>query len=560
MLLTRLTPALVAGLALAAPATAQDRDEAQPDPGFSIMAPAAEASSDAEPEAAAQDTVSLPTGVRPLPTGPAPADTAPDPSNQEPIEAPALVGSPPVGGAHLDRSSYLEARGIRDASILTTRWQIERSALDGSPLDSETREIVLGDGYAFETGADGTVHDFDLNRILSRTQTLDGTVMRNRPVVTHVHRQMNTFAYFTQGGELDEVAGPGGALFERFWIEAAMGVRLSPVDLVTTVTDDGATEVRRAELGSVVFGFTPDPSTSGAAATLFISWLRHTLPIHPDALLALDETAGLPSTFEFIVFSPSSPDGRRERWTRIETISGHASYPWPSDITAASGSAYAQSSTALASLIDIGHAALKTPQPVNDAGFIAAADRLQAAGDLAGAYLALFQSSHVYGPCRAQTDRPSCARISQVAAAGLGNAEFQGLMNALSNMTNDRAAAIAGLRPHLDRPGPAGAAANLLAAQALATLRSTDPGADVDLQPIGLFSASAAADPHAAMTYWHAGRYAAARDDLDAAWLLFEIAAGLPSHPDLPPSREAAAMRSQLRSLAPQFFVAEAPR
>ena len=77
----------------------------------------------------------------------------------------------------------------------------------------------------------------------------------------------------------------------------------------------------------------------------------------------------------------------------------------------------------------------------------------------------------------ADTPTPICARMNQVTAAGIGNAGFEALMGALGNMQSDRAAALNVLSDHLHRDGLAGAAANLLAAQALATLRSTRPDA-----------------------------------------------------------------------------------
>jgi len=127
-------------------------------------------------------------------------------------------------------------------------------------------------------------------------------------------------------------------------------------------------------------------------------------------------------------------------------------------------------------------------------------------------------------------------------------------MNTLSAMSTDREAALNGLQPHLHRPGFAGAAANLLAAQALAALRSAGSETHSDLTPSLLFSKSAQADSYAPLTYWHAGRYAASQGHLETAWLLFDQAQALSVSVVTAPVSEADAMTSQLRSIAPQYF------
>jgi hypothetical protein len=100
----------------------------------------------------------------------------------------------------------------------------------------------------------------------------------------------------------------------------------------------------------------------------------------------------------------------------------------------------------------------------------------------------------------------------------------------------------------------------MLTAQAVAAEQAANPEALPELSPLALFAASAEADPYAPLTYWHAGRYAAGRGDVESAWLLFDIAVGLPGSDALPPTREAVAMREQLRTLAPGFFGPEATR
>ncbi|MFY0638275.1 hypothetical protein [Maricaulis maris] len=521
MLRSLVLPALVLALP-GLPAHAMTQ-AGQPDPGFSILA---------QPE---------PTPDR------APDQTTPDLSEE----------TYTVIGPHLDRDSYLALRGNRDDVVLRTRWQITRTALEGTALGEEQREIVIGDGYVTETGeAERVIQDFVTSRTLTRVPALDGPVMRNEPFVSHVHRQMNTFAYYTEGGTLAEVTGPGGTSFDRFWIEAAMGVRLGEAELVSTITEDAITEVRRSAEGSPVLSHRDDGLGAGRAAALFRGWLQHGVPIHPDALATLNAETGIPEEFSFLVFSPSSPDGRRETWTRLSEHDGEAAFPWPEGLMPARADSYQIEDPAVRRLLQAGLDAAAQPSAAPDeAGFLAAAEAAQRRADPAGAYLALYQISHHQGPCRADSTSRVCSRMSQVTASGIGNAGFESLMSGISRMQSDRAAALNVLKDHLHRDGLEGAAANLLAAQALAALRSTQPDAFPELNLQTLFASAAIADPYAPLAFWHAGRFAASQSDVETAWLLFDIARSLPASRSLPPSREAVAMSDQLQALAPGFFV-----
>ncbi|WP_417480985.1 hypothetical protein [Maricaulis sp.] len=461
----------------------------------------------------------------------------------------------PAGG-FLSRADYLASRGEIDDRVLRTRWRIERFDLDGTVQSTETREIIIGDGYVTEaTDPGAAVIDFRQARILTRAATLTAPVMRNRPIIGHVHRQMDTFSFYTHNGELDEVTGPDGSRFERFWIEAAMGVRLAEVPMVVTATDTGATEIRRNADGAVILGFTPGDDGRPADVELFRRWLRHTTPIHPDALNVMSGLTGIPARFGYIVFSPSSPDGRREVWTRLSAGESTARFPWPENLESAAATDYAWPDPGIVPLVQAGFdaAALPAASP-DEQAFLDAADSMASDGDKAGALLALYQASHHVGACPTRSTDPLCTRISQLVAAGLGDGEFEDLMASLAALQSDRVVALAGLRPYLDRTDLAGAAANLLAAETLAVLRTVDTGVAPDLDPLTLFTNSALADPYCSMTYWHAGRYAASQADVESAWMLFDIAVTLPAAATTLPVREASVMNAQLQAIAPNYF------
>jgi hypothetical protein len=475
--------------------------------------------------------------------------------------APALL----LAGPQLDRDAYLANRGERSERALRTRWRVQRFSLDNVLQSEEVRTLIIGDGYVTEEGGEGRTLDFAVDRALRQVRTLDGQAMSNRPIAAHVHRQMDTFAFYTRGGQLEEVAAPDGTLFERFWIEAAMGVRLAPVEMHITSNEDGDTEVRRNEAGSVIFGFEPGTEGDSDDADLFRRWMRHTIPVHPDALNALSFQAGLPDSVTYLVFSPSSPLGRRETWTQISVDASATPFPWPADTGTADAPAYTMPDASLpaglredpglASLIASGMAAAADPDGApSEQDFLDQAEAAKNRADRSGAYLSLYHASNHWGPCTGQTTSPVCQRLSRATAAGLGDAQFDTVIAALSAMQDDRPAAISGLQPHFHRSDFAGATSTLLAAQALAALRASGSDAYPDLTPIGLFAKSATADPYAPLTYWHAGRYAASAGDVEIAWILFDLARSLPATDALPILGEAEVMRDQLRTIAPSYF------
>jgi hypothetical protein len=461
----------------------------------------------------------------------------------------------PAAG-HLSRDAYLARTAGRNQDVIRTQWQIQRTSLDGMRLSSDDRIVVLGDGYVLTSESDQiSIHDFTTNRILNSVGSLDGLVMRNTSMTARVHRKMDTFTTYTQGGTLDRIPGPGGSSFDRFWIEAAMGVRMNSVSMLTTTATDGAREAKRNALEAAAFSYLPDTAGTAASADLLLRWMRHALPIHPDALDIMLDADGIPSRFSFLVFSPSSPAGRREIWTRTSLQTEQADYPWPADIETAPAESYEMRDTQYLPLIQAGLRAAATPDEAPDGqDFIEIADAANNRADRAGAYLTLFQASNHFGACASADASAVCQRIGRSAALGADDPQFEAILATLTAMGNNRAAALDGLQQHLARETFAGATANLLAAQALATVQTSGGGAEYNTNPIRLFAQSARLDPYAPLTYWHAGRYAVSQGDIEMAWLLFDIARSLPTASLLTPLSEAQAMTGQLRTIAPNFF------
>ena len=449
-----------------------------------------------------------------------------------------------IAGAHLGRSAYLSLRGEANDSATQTRWRVERQTLAGEPTDTQMRDLVFGDGYVLDGN---TVYDFASERIL----TITDEHVTNTAMAASAHRQMDVFTRFTRGGELEEIAGPGGVSFERFWIEAATGIRANPVDLVRSETEDGLIEIRRTPDGSAVYSVAPGERGDNALYDQLTRWMRHTLPIHPDAIGSAGSLGQLPDNFSFLVFSPSSPDGRRETWTLLRSDVEERAFPWPAGRVEADAEGYLPTNEALSTIIHKGLAATRRPEAMpSTENFLYASQSLMQAGDLPGAYLTLMQGTQHEGECQPNTSSELCSAMTRIIIAGLGNQDFQAVASAVASRATEPAALVEALAGFTDRNDYAGAAANLMSAQAAARVQGSE------IAPLDYFATAARIDPAAPLLYWHAGRYAVSQNDIETAWVLFDIARALPSITSDTPQREAAALAERLRNISPRFFAA----
>ncbi len=498
----------LAGLLLAPGALASTQEGAQDDP-FSILAPT-----------------------------PMPVMTP-----QTPVEI------EPPAGPHLDRDAYFERRGGTGETQLITRWRVEQNAIGAEPSFDRIHTVVIGPDYAADLQDDSrTILDFATGRELKIT----GSGVENTAIAAHVHQQMDTFSRFTGNGTLTEITGPGGARFERFWIEAALGVRASAVTIYGDTDEDGNWLLRRRQDTPPIVRIERGDAGSPDHARLFASWLRHNAPIHPDALVYFTDLATLPQSFSFIVFSPSSPDGRRETWTLLESRDAQGGLPWPEDASLASAEAYNLPAEPMTQILALGLEAATAGYMIEEDEFLNQSQYLTQAGDKAGAYLALYQANHHQAECTPSTNSAICNQINRALINALGQQDMEALITAVSAGMREPQTMLDTLLPYRERPGLAGGAANLLAAQAAAAI--TESGGAPAANPLNLFLAAAQADPASPMTYWHAGRFAAANGDYQTAWLLFDIARSLPAPLSSIARGDAGALKSQLESLAPVYF------
>ena len=287
---------------------------------------------------------------------------------------------------------------------------------------------------------------------------------------------------------------------------------------------------------------------------VFKGWMRHALPVHPDAFAALDDAEAIPQQFSFVVVSPNSPEGRREVWTLIAVEDPEAEFPLPDGLEPGFDGPLAPVAEPAADALR----AIENANPPASSDITSTAQRLRDEGELALAYLTLYQDSAHRGQCqRGDTARAACQAIGSIVAAGLGNAEFEALLTGLAGLTNgDAETAYNAVAPYLDASGFAGAAANLIAGNELiAWAASADAESELpDTDPFVLLAQSADRDAYAPAIYWHLAQAHLAANHADAAWTMLDLGRHIPGGAQHELLRQAGVVEVRLQRLAPEFF------
>lgn len=569
-----------------------------------------------------------------------------------PVETPA--GTEPVAateaGPWLMSDDYPRPE-MMEGSVLRLVWQVQVETMDGEARgEALTRSVLIGPDFAYDTGETPPVlYDFAHDRrLIANTEA--GTY-RNTSVYGDVRRRLDTYLALSRGGTLEDIPFGPDRTFDRFWLESAMGLRMTPVEL-SVRQSDGMISVLRAG-GLDVFSFDEsamrgDPSAiedeedtseteivsedeaidedvavdedaraagdapegsdtefagvptddieallrgdagdeeeavsadAGLAAEtepepaqeaveddrhyglyqpgfvrVFRGWMRHALPVHPDAFAAYAEAEAIPQQFSFVVVSPNSPEGRREVWTLVAVEDPEAEFPLPDGLEPAfDGALEPVAEPAEAALRAIANA-----NPPASSDITGTAERLREEGELALAYLTLYQDSAHRGQCQmGDNARAACQALGSLVASGLGNAEFEALFSGLAGLsTGDSEAAYEAVLPYLEAPGFAGAAANMIAGNELIAWAAS-AGADADLpdtDPFILLAQSADKDAYAPAIYWHLAQAHLAANRADAAWTMLDLGRHIPGGAEHELLRQAGVVEIRLQRLAPEFF------
>ncbi|MGY6627294.1 MAG: hypothetical protein ACXIVL_02160 [Oceanicaulis sp.] len=232
----------------------------------------------------------------------------------------AAAGTPPAG-PHLQGEAYLEARGAPFEALADTVWTRTRAPLDGG--GAETRVEIAArfgtDWAAWRTeGGPESLADWRTRRLL--TLSADGEHLTNVSLYGETRRRLDTYVALSGAGAREEIAFGAAGVFHRVWLEAAMGI--AALDGVLSLADTPAgfdASFDGDRLFHADYGATDDTMCETAplgaeTARHARHWLRHAAPVHPDIMARLEDEARFPCAFEFTVFSPESPQGRRERW------------------------------------------------------------------------------------------------------------------------------------------------------------------------------------------------------------------------------------------------------
>lgn len=463
----------------------------------------------------------------------------------------------PCAGAQTASDMLMQTEEISAA------WRVETSRTSSIDiLNDQIRVARYGRDWASWATQSGAQMWLDMSQgaLFAQAEGQD-TVVRTS-LYAEARRHLDIYVALSEGGRRDVISFGNAGTFDRVWLEAATGVASQTGTLALTDTPAGFIALYNDQ---VVFSADYGAESSRCDAPAIgpehsasaLAWLPYVAPIHPDILARLSEDARFPCAFSFVVYSPDSPAGRLERWTR--TATGDAPAPVMPPMPQNSITVYAGADRLNAVLT----AAIDTLDGVygngpNTEAFFEESQRLQEEGDYAGALLVQIQETHHFGPCPEASigsARLTCAYASALALAGRQDEAFQALAAGLDALKrNDAAFAVERFAPFIDREGHAGAAARILTANALIAWGRVGLQARPDLDPAQLLAEALVMDPFAPDAYWHLGQRYLAAGAPGPAWSLFDLGRQLPRPIEASPLTEADTLESRMSDLAPYWL------
>jgi hypothetical protein len=394
--------------------------------------------------------------------------------------------------------------------------------------------------------------------------SLDRTYSDDRLDVENADGEQLLMAQFTLPETDDEVQEEDTAE-ESADADAADGIdpllaAATPIDLASgesVVFNPGdLVQPINVNLGDAPVNFPDSTPAEQAQAEMFRRWMRHALPLHPDVLAALEGAPSIPDQFAYFVISPESPDGRREIWTLESRESLEPGFRLEPGLSPA----WHAPDIVGERIAPAAEGALDDDAGFSAAPFMAEINAYREAGDRVGAYLAAIQEQHHNGPCPAQSasgDRPVCGELAGLMAGGIGEPAFEALFAAMvGEAGSGNEDLVASVRPYLENDDLAGAAARILAAEALLDWAARDPeGPPADLDPMALYAEAIELDPLAGAAYWKFGNALLVLRNPLGAWTLFDIGRSiLPAgNPQL--LEQVDSLETRLRQLAPEFYL-----
>lgn len=171
-------------------------------------------------------------------------DTTGAPLETEPASRAGGDESGENGAATLTLSapflSSTEYAAIRPDSIgeaVRLIWRVETFNPAGERIGAaDTRTLILApDHVRYERGGEIEIYDFAANRHLELD--LANATMTNTAFEAEVRRRLDTYLGLSQAGRLEQIPLGPDRSFERFWLEAAMGIRREPAELEVSLSN-----------------------------------------------------------------------------------------------------------------------------------------------------------------------------------------------------------------------------------------------------------------------------------------------------------------------------------
>ncbi|WP_420431118.1 hypothetical protein [Hyphobacterium sp.] len=131
----------------------------------------------------------------------------------------------------LSSSEYAAIRPDSTGEAIRLVWQVETYSPEGERIGAaDTRTLILApDHVRYEHGGDIEIYDFAANRHLELD--LANAALTNTAFEAEVRRRLDTYLGLSQAGRLEQIPLGPERSFERFWLEAAMGIRREPAEL-----------------------------------------------------------------------------------------------------------------------------------------------------------------------------------------------------------------------------------------------------------------------------------------------------------------------------------------
>ncbi|TGY88261.1 hypothetical protein E5163_10570 [Marinicauda algicola] len=455
-------------------------------------------------------------------------------------------------GPHLDAAGYEDARGGFGAAAEIV-WRVEREPLAGGQARTGERVMLAGEDWVLDgTGDTATLYDF----AQARTVEIGEERFVNSATHAAARRNLDIYVQLSDAGEANLIEF-GGARFHRFWLEAAMGVSAHEALLEITEDETGLTVRREGEVvARAGFGECYGATLDAAHEAALIAGLRRILPLHPGIGEALAARGQAPCALSFLIYSPESPQGRRETWT--VTGAGFDAEPAIFPEGAQPGLPEAPFLNEIAGPAALALFQPEAPPAPGPLDFMAWIEAAREDGDLAGAMLLAVRETHHFGPCPTETvgsARLACTSAPELAREGIGDAGLERVVEALAALqAGNHGETVEQLLPFIGREDRAGAAARTIVANELVAWGPQGLAAHEGLAPVRLLAEALALDPYAPDAYWHLGRRHLAAGSPQAAFALFELGHALPGREATALLEQSLVIEEGIEQLAPGFF------